>query len=63
MLPIVESVIQVISETSSDDSFFKALESMIIEDADKLYEQLLKKELNTIITNYFSDRSSLSQAG
>ena len=45
------------------DSFFKALESTIIEDADKLYEQLLKKELNTIITNYFSDRSSLSQAG
>ena len=50
-------------QLNSRDSFFKALESMIIEDADKLYEQLLKKELNTIITNYFSDRSSLSQAG
>ena len=46
----------------SHDSFFKALESTIIEDADKLYEQILKEELNTIIANYFSNKSSLSQA-
>jgi hypothetical protein len=43
---------------NSYDSFFKALESTILEDADKLYEQLLKEQLNAIITNYASDRNS-----
>jgi hypothetical protein len=43
---------------NSYDSFFKALGTTILEDADKLYEQLLKEQLNAIITNYASDRNS-----
>jgi DNA-binding CsgD family transcriptional regulator len=45
-------------QLNSYDSFFEALESMLLEDADKLYEQLLKEQVNTIISSYASDKSS-----
>jgi transposase len=43
---------------TSYDSFFGALKSTLLDDADKLYQQLLKEETNTIISNYASYRSS-----
>jgi transposase len=43
---------------TSYDSFFEALKSTLLTDADKLYQQLLKEETNTIISNYASYRSS-----
>jgi transposase len=43
---------------TSNDSFFEALKSTLLDDADKLYQQLLKEETNTIISNYACYRSS-----
>jgi transposase len=43
---------------TSNDSFFEALKSTVLDDADKLYQQLLKEETNTIISNYACYRSS-----
>lgn len=44
-------------QLNSYDSFLKALESTILEDANKLYEQLLKEQVNTIIADYASNRN------
>lgn len=47
-------------QLNSYDSFFEALKSMLLEDADKLYEQLLKEQVNSIITDRaFNSDSSL----
>jgi hypothetical protein len=48
-------------QLNSNDSFIKTLESTILEDANELYERLLKEQVNIIITNYVSngDRSKL----
>jgi hypothetical protein len=43
---------------NSNDSFFKALKLVLLEDADKLYEQLLKEQVDTIISRYTSDKNS-----
>jgi hypothetical protein len=43
---------------NSYDPFFKALESTILEDANKLYERLLKEQVNTIITDFASDKNA-----
>jgi len=43
---------------NSYNSFFEALKSMLLENAHKLYKQLLKEEVNTIISRYASDKSS-----
>jgi hypothetical protein len=45
-------------QLNSYDSFFEALKSMLLDDADKLYEQLLKEQTDTIISSYASDESS-----
>lgn len=42
----------------SYNSFFETLKSILLEDADKLYEQLLKEQVNTIISDYASNRYS-----
>jgi hypothetical protein len=42
-------------QLNSYDSFFKALESTILEDANELYQQLLREQVNTIITDYASN--------
>jgi DNA-binding CsgD family transcriptional regulator len=47
-------------QLNSNDSFFKALESTILEDANELYEQLLKEQVNTIIADYASRNLSPS---
>jgi hypothetical protein len=65
MLPIATSIIQVISEigmgntriSSAFDSFLEALGSTILEEASKLYEQLLKEQVDTIITDYVCDKN------
>lgn len=44
---------------NSYDSFFKALESTILEDANELYEQLLREQVNTIIADFVSNGNSL----
>ena len=46
-------------ELNSYDSFFKALESTILEDTNELYGQLLREQVNTIITDYASNGNSL----
>lgn len=43
---------------NSYDSFFEVLKSMLLENADNLYEQLLKEQTDTIISDYASDKSS-----
>ena len=43
---------------TSNDSFFETLKSTLLDDADKLYQQLWKEETNTIISNYACYRSS-----
>lgn len=43
---------------ASYDSFFEALKSMLLEDADKLYEQILKEQGNSIIADYGSEKNS-----
>jgi hypothetical protein len=43
---------------NSYDLFFKAPESTILEDANELYEQLLREQVNTTIADYASDRNS-----
>jgi hypothetical protein len=43
---------------NSYDLFFKALESTLVEDANTLYEQLLKEQTATIISSYDSDWNS-----
>jgi hypothetical protein len=42
----------------SSDTFLEALQSMIVEDANMLYEQLLKQQVNQVTTNYVSNRQS-----
>jgi hypothetical protein len=39
-------------QLNSYDSFFEALKTILLEDADKLYEQLLKEQVNSIISGY-----------
>jgi hypothetical protein len=46
-------------QLNSYDSFFKALASTILEDANELYEQLLREQVNTIIADYASNGNSL----
>ena len=46
-------------QLNSHDSFFEALKTILLEDADKLYEQLLKEQVNSIISGYASNRDSL----
>lgn len=41
------------------DSFFKVLEPTIVEDANELYEQLLREQVNTIIADFVSNGNSL----
>jgi len=43
---------------NSYDSFFEALKSTLLQDADKLYEQLLKEQVNSIIADYGSEKNS-----
>lgn len=45
-------------ERNSYDPFFEALKSILLEDAHKLYEQLLKEQVNSIIADYTSNRNS-----
>lgn len=45
-------------QLSSYNSFFEALKSMLLMEADKLYEQLLKEQVNSIISDYASNRDS-----
>jgi hypothetical protein len=45
------------AQFNSFDSFFEAFKSAYLEDADKLYEQLLKEQTITIVSNYTSDKS------
>lgn len=45
-------------QLDSYDSFSKALEFTILEDANNLYERLLIEQVNTIIANYGSNRNS-----
>ena len=42
---------------SSFDSFLEALGSTILEEVSKLYEQLLKEQVDTIITDYVCDKN------
>ena len=44
---------------NSYDSFFEALKTILLEDAERLYEQLLKEQVNSIISGYASNRDSL----
>jgi DNA-binding CsgD family transcriptional regulator len=46
-------------QLNSNDSFIKALESTILEDANEFYERLLKEQENTIIADYASRNLSL----
>jgi len=46
-------------QLNSYDSFFKAPESTILEDANELYEQLLREQVNTTIADYVSNGNSL----
>jgi hypothetical protein len=46
-------------QLNSYDSFFKALESTILEDANEPYEQLLREQVNAIIADYTSNGNSL----
>jgi hypothetical protein len=41
------------SQLNSYDSFIEALKSVLLKDADELYEQLLKEQTKSIISNYY----------
>ena len=47
-------------QLNSYDSFFEALKSMLLENADKLYEQLLKEQVNSNISDYTLNNDSSS---
>ena len=47
-------------QLNSYDSFFEALKSMLLQNADKLYEQLLKEQVNSNISDYTLNNDSSS---
>jgi hypothetical protein len=46
-------------QLNSYDSYFEAMQSTILEDADKLYERLLNEQVNTTVANYANRNPSL----
>ena len=47
------------SQFNSFDTYFEALKSGLLEDSNKLYEQLLKEQTNKIVSDYAFKKSCL----